>query len=261
MKSYKGKQALYIILVISLIVTMSVLAHYYVKDQQRQREFNMINEAVDNASQNSTEQSQTVNNNDSFQSNTSPPYTQVNPIIINQSQPWRSPQEQNALDRVYNPLRYPYKSRPFYNQQWYPNMMLPAPVIGCGARNTPCMGGTQIPIANPMSPINISDNNIAPVNISTRGPLGQPQQVGAIYKIFGNENQVYPLYGRKKYPNGDHWEYYTTVGGYGVKMPIITPRKNMELGTNDLVFIRGQRRAPYRVTMYENDSPEYIPYI
>ena len=35
----------------------------------------------------------------------------------------------------------------------------------------------------------------------------------------------------------------------------------MELGTNDLVFIRGQRRAPYRVTMYENDSPEYIPYI
>jgi hypothetical protein len=48
----------------------------------------------------------------------------------------RTPQQVNALDRVYNPLRYPYKGREFYNQNWRPNLALPPQVIGCGARNT-----------------------------------------------------------------------------------------------------------------------------
>jgi len=43
-------------------------------------------------------------------------------------------------------------------------------------------------------------------------------------------------------------------------MPIITKKRNEELGTNDIVFIQGQRKAGYRVTMYDQDSPEYIPY-
>ena len=71
---------------------------------------------------------------------------------------------------------------------------------------------------------------------------------------MGNENTVYPLFGRKKYPNGDKWEYYTTIGQYGVKMPVVTQRTNTELGTNEIVFIQGQRKAPYRVTMYEFDG-------
>ena len=275
MNSKRSSPMLYIILVICLIVTMSILAHFYVKDKQRDKEYRMITQTATNHIDVDTNQGNVINEQDNIinehglfhNSNVEPPYlsNSVQPhrstFIFNQSQPSRPPQEQNALDRVYNPLRYPYKSRPYYNQGWYPNLMLPPQVVGCGARNTPCMGGTQIPIPNPMSPINISDNNIAPINMSTRGPLGQPQQVGAIYKILGNENQVYPLYGRKKYPNGDKWEYYTTIGQYGVKMPIIRRNTHDELGTNDLVFIQGQRRAPYRVTMYENDSPEYIPYI
>ena len=35
------------------------------------------------------------------------------------------PKKLNALDRVYNPLRYPYKSDYFYDQKWYPNLELP----------------------------------------------------------------------------------------------------------------------------------------
>jgi hypothetical protein len=170
-------------------------------------------------------------------------------------------QSQLSQERIYNPLQYPNKSPPYYNQDRYPNYALPAQVVGCGGRNTPCLGGSQIPIANPMHQIDISNTNIAPVNISSRGPIGQPQQVGAIYQVMGNENSVYPLYGRKKYPNGNNWEYYTTIGQYGVKMPIITQKRNEELGTNDIIFIQGQRKAPYRVTMYENDTPQYIPYM
>ena len=165
----------------------------------------------------------------------------------------------NSLDRIYNPLRYPYKSDYFYDQSWYPNLEIPFQVIGCGSRNTPCLGGTQIPIYNPPVAINISNENIAPVNISTRGPLGKPQQLGVLYKINGNDNDILPLFGRRKYPNDSKYEYYTIVGSFGSKVNIVTKNRNDELGSNDIVFIKG-RPSPYRVTIYESDFPQYIPY-
>ena len=166
----------------------------------------------------------------------------------------------NSLDRIYNPLRYPYKSDYYYDQQWYPNLALPFQVIGCGARNTPCLGGTEIPIYNPPTPIDISNRNISPVNISTRGPLGEPQQVGILYKINGNDNDILPLFGRRKYPNDNIYDYYTMMGRFGVKVPVVTKNKKDELGSNDVVFIKGNG-SPYRVTIYKTDFPEYIPYV
>jgi hypothetical protein len=172
----------------------------------------------------------------------------------------KDPKTMNALDRIYDPLRYPYRSDYFYDQSWYPNLELPFQVIGCGSRTQPCLGGTQVPIYNPPVPINISNQNIAPVNISTRGPLGIPQQVGVLYKINGNENDILPLFGRKRYPNDSKYDYYTMVGNYGVKVPIITKNRKDELGSNDVVFIKGSA-SPYRVTIYEGDYPSYIPYL
>lgn len=172
----------------------------------------------------------------------------------------KSPQTLNALDRITDPLRYPYRSDYFYDQSWYPNLELPFQVIGCGSRSQPCLGGTQVPIYNPPSVIDVSNNNIAPVNISTRGPLGQPQQVGVLYKIFGNENDTLPLFGRKRYPNDSTYDYYTTVGQFASKVPIVAKNKKDELGTNDVVFIKGSS-SPYRVTIYEGDYPQYIPYL
>lgn len=171
-----------------------------------------------------------------------------------------SPKKLNALDRVYNPLRYPYKSDYFYDQSWYPNLRLPNQVIGCGGRNQPCMGGTQVPIYNPTNPINISNANIAPVNISTRGPLGEPQQLGVIQKIDGNANDTLPLFGRRRYPNDNKYDYYTLLGRYGSKVKVITKNRNDELGSNDVVFIQGNRDA-YKTTIYEGDFPQYIPYM
>ena len=171
-----------------------------------------------------------------------------------------NPQSLNALDRIYNPLRYPYKSDYFYDQNWYPNLELPFQVVGCGSRTQPCLGGTQVPIYNPPVSIDISNRNIAPVNISTRGPLGQPQQMGIIYKVFGKDNDVLPLFGRRRYPNDSRYDYYTMMGQFGVKVPIIAKNKNDELGTNDIVFVKG-RSDPYTVTIYKTDFPDYIPYI
>jgi hypothetical protein len=50
------------------------------------------------------------------------------------------------------------------------------------------------------------------------------------------------------------------MGQYSVKVPVITKNKKDELGTNDVVFIKGIR-SPYRVTIYKSDFPEYIPYV
>lgn len=162
---------------------------------------------------------------------------------------------ENSLDRIYNPLRYPEKSLPYFN---YPNLNLPADVVGLGGRMQPGFGGSQLTIFNPTMPLNVSNTNIAPINIRTRGPEGMPEQVGVIQKVFGDENDILPLFGRKKYPRDDRWEYYTMIGKYGVKMPVIT-KYDFELGNNDVVKIQNQK-DDYRVTIYNYDSPKYIPY-
>ena len=181
-------------------------------------------------------------------------------IKYNIRKPQRNPQKQNALDRVFNPLRYPFQSMPFYDTNWYPNYNLPANVIGCGGRRQPCLGGSQVTIPNEYPPLNITDQNIAPINIRTQGPRGEPQQVGVIYKVFGNSNEVYPLFGRPKFPNDNRWEYYTLMGKFGSKIPLNRTRNDQELGTNDIVTIPN-RPEKYRATVYERDSPAYIPYV
>ncbi len=173
----------------------------------------------------------------------------------------RSPKEINSMDRFWNPLRYPYRSDYFYDQGWYPQNNLPFQVIGGGRRMAPTLGGTEVPIANPMVPISVSEAPIAPINISTRGPRGMPQQLGVIYKVQGDNNTYLPLFGMKEYPNSDSYKYYTAFGNNSqVKVPLITKYKNQPLGDNDEVIIRGQSER-YRVTLYESDFPQYIGYI
>jgi hypothetical protein len=164
-------------------------------------------------------------------------------------------EEQNSLDRFFNPMRYPYKSPPSY----YSGMFdIPFQVMGCGGRRGPCMNGIS-PISNPLPGINVIPGQIAPTNIYTRGPIGQPQQVGVIYKIDGDNNTIYPLFGRKRYPNGDKWEYYTMLNQVGLKIPVPPKRNYEELLTNDIIVLQGVP-GKYRVTIYESDFPQYIPY-
>jgi len=166
-------------------------------------------------------------------------------------------QSADTLDRYYNPMRYPYQKTELY----YPNMTLPPQVIGCGARTTPCVGGPQIPVIATSNMLNLSNSAIAPINIRTRGPEGMPQQVGTIFRLRSVHSEVLPLFGRKEYPNGsNNWEYYTIAGDHNVKLKIVSRRKGEQLGTNDIVYIRGYNRFQYRVTMYDYDFMKYIPY-
>lgn len=179
----------------------------------------------------------------------------------------RSASELNSMDRVKNPLRFPYKSPDLYQTADFhydtihgrPYTQLPFQVVGCGGRKEPCYGGTENVMPRSRYPIEVNDHNIAPVNISTRGPVGQPQMVGYVYKVSGEDNEMMPIFGRRKFPNDNKYEYYTSVGDQRVKIPLVIPHKNQELQTNDMVFLQGNG-SPYTVTMYETDFPQYIPY-
>ena len=168
------------------------------------------------------------------------------------------PQSPSQSQQILNKLTFNYPS--VYDDPYrYPNVVMPPAVIGCGGRRGACMGGSQVPIPNTIPPVNISDQNIAPVNLTVRGFDEGIQQVGTIQRVFSRDNFVYPLYGRKRYRNDNKWEYFVKFGQYGVILPIVPLRNYEELNTNDQVFIQGQRDK-YRVTMYDEDIPQYLPF-
>jgi hypothetical protein len=241
----KNNQIIYIILIIVIIILLGIILYFGITQHK------CTIENKNNYEQNNNQSKEDYENNKEVI---------ISTINYPRADIQRDPKTLNSLDRIYNPLRYPYKSDYYYDQRWYPNLQLPFQVIGCGARNTPCLGGTEVPIYNPPVTIDVSDRNIAPINISTRGPLGQPQQLGVLYKVYGNENDVLPLFGRRRYPNDSKFDYYTMTGQFGTKVPIVTKNRNNELGTNDVVFIKGSS-SPYRVTVYESDFAQYIPYV
>ena len=166
----------------------------------------------------------------------------------------------NFLDRIYNPIRYPYQSMPFFNSVEYNNYSLPDNVVGCGRRRIPCIGGYERVINNEIPCRHVTDENIAPINIRTRGPEGQPQQVGTLYNIFSDKNEVLPLFGRKKFPNDSKWEYYAIAGQFGTKIPVKPLRNYEEIGSNDTIQLVNYP-GNFRATIYERDSPQYIPYV
>jgi hypothetical protein len=168
--------------------------------------------------------------------------------------------QSNFLDRIYNPTRYPYQSMPSFNSVEYNNYSLPDIVVGGGRRRIPTLGGRQRVINNEIPCQHITDDNIAPINIRTQGPEGQPQQVGTLYNTFSDKNEVLPLFGRKKFPNDSKWDYYAIAGQFGTKIPVIPLRNSEEIGTNDMVQLVNYP-GNFRSTIYEHDSPQYIPYI
>ena len=165
-----------------------------------------------------------------------------------------------SLDRIYNPLEYHFQSSPYYNNTWYESYLLPENVMECGGRRQPCYGGSQEVIPNMYPNRIINNNNIAPINIKTRGPEGEPQQVGTLFNLSSGNKDVLPLFGRRKYPNDDKWEYYTIIGQFGSKVPVKPLRNYQEIGTNDILQLVNYP-GNFQATIYKRDDIQYIPYI
>jgi hypothetical protein len=146
-----------------------------------------------------------------------------------------------------------FRKFPFFNYYNSPQ------IIGCGGRRAPCDVRNAIP--NILDPIDISNRNIAPNSVRVDQNLDlKLQKVGTVYKVFGNDNQIFPLYGRKVYYNDEKWEYFAGMGPTSEFLRVFQQRQWEELGNNDEVEIEG-RCGKYRVSIYDRFMPQYTPFI
>ena len=106
-----------------------------------------------------------------------------------------------------------------------------------------------------------------PINIRTQGVESDYRQVGILTRITGEET-ILPLMGRPLIYGRDTWNFYTMSDKNNmVKLPITFKNKNCSgeygcdnISNGDTVYVEGYNDA-FKVTMYENNTMRYIPYI
>ena len=121
------------------------------------------------------------------------------------------------------------------------------------------------PMVNNMS--NGGDHRGLPINVKTQGRNTQYQQLGILTRVNGQET-ILPLMGRELIAGRDKWQFYTISDkNNSVKLPISSNGKSCtgEYGCNslyngDTVYVEGYNDA-FKITMYENNTMQYIPYI
>lgn len=147
---------------------------------------------------------------------------------------------------------------------------------------------------NGSSSINIPIVSGIPINVETRGGPSGYQQVGVLVERNNNPNntcssrngrppsndhhtdgdtcndgKLLPLYGQQTYQGSRQWNYYTSSDGFqSVKLPVINKNRNCQDGygceeiyDNAHVRVRGYDATKFKVNLYENRTPRYIPYV
>ena len=106
-----------------------------------------------------------------------------------------------------------------------------------------------------------------PINVPTQSVDTTYRQVGILTR-GGNSETILPLMGRALYTNRDKWQYYSMNDkNNAIKLPISFQGKSCtnEYGCNslnngDTLYVEGYQDV-FRVTMYENNTMQYIPAI
>lgn len=110
-------------------------------------------------------------------------------------------------------------------------------------------------------PINIS-TNIGAVDTTYR-------QMGILTPTNGSsKDSILPLMGRPLFTNRDKWQYYSTSNQHNnVKLPVSRAGKSCtneygcdKIYNGDTVYIAGVNEA-YKVTIYDNDTIKYLPFV
>ena len=121
-----------------------------------------------------------------------------------------------------------------------------------------------------LAPLRLYPNGIVPINVSTNiGAVDtQYRQVGILNATNSNGN-ILSLMGRPLFTNRDKWQYYTMNpdGNLNIKLPISRNGKSCtneygcdRLYNGDTVYVEGLNQ-PYRITMYDNDTIKYLPFL
>ena len=118
-------------------------------------------------------------------------------------------------------------------------------------------------------------NNIPPGAV----PINMSTNIGAVdttYRQLGiltptnssNKDSIVPLMGRPLFTNRDKWQYYSTSNQHNnVKLPVSRAGKSCtneygcdRLYNGDTVYVEGMNEA-YKITMYDNDTIKYLPFV
>ena len=109
--------------------------------------------------------------------------------------------------------------------------------------------------------------NKVPINVATQSFDSNYRQIGILTRI-GDKETILPLLGRPRIANRDKWNFYTMSEGNNLlKLPVSHKGKKCmsengcdDVYTGDTVKVDGYNDS-FKVTTYENESPQYIPYI
>lgn len=115
---------------------------------------------------------------------------------------------------------------------------------------------------------NLNINSLKmPINIETQSVDTNYRQIGILTRIDNAREMILPLMGRPLITHRDKWNFYTIGENNMIKIPIHHKGVNCtsSLGCNDLysgdiIKIDGYN-SEFKVTLYENNTLKYIPYI
>ena len=119
-----------------------------------------------------------------------------------------------------------------------------------------------------INPVNNLDPRGVPINIPTQSVNASYRQVGILTRLNGDGENILPLMGKPLFTNRDKWNYYTmTDKNNMIKLPITHKGRSCtsEYGCDsmyngDTVYVEGYNDA-FKVTMYENNTMQYIPHL
>jgi hypothetical protein len=109
-----------------------------------------------------------------------------------------------------------------------------------------------------------------PINVNTRGFDTSYKQVGILTRNVQvqGEEVILGVLGRPLHSNRSKWQYYTMNDkSNSIKLPMSHNGRSCtseygcdELMSGDTVYVEGYNDA-FKVTIYENSQPRYIPYL
>jgi len=108
-----------------------------------------------------------------------------------------------------------------------------------------------------------------PINISTNiGAVDTQYRQLGIMTAMNTKGKIIPLMGRPLFTNRDKWQYYSMSDqNNSMKLPVSRNGRSCtneygcdKLYNGDTVYIEGINE-PYRITMYDNDTIKYLPFI
>jgi hypothetical protein len=108
-----------------------------------------------------------------------------------------------------------------------------------------------------------------PINVSTNiGAVDTQYRQLGILTSTNSKGKIIPLMGRPLFTNRDKWQYYTMSDQHNsMKLPISRNGKSCtneygcdKLYNGDTVYVEGVNE-PYKITVYDNDTIKYLPFI